>query len=263
MKERYTVGEFSKLFGLNVQTLRFYDTIGLFKPAFRDAWTGRRFYTFDQVYKLASIRYMRRIGHSLSDIQGYFDNLTSDSSLEILKKRSSEIQRQVDELLKTDHIIQRKIQFIEREIEKIGDLSEIRVIEFPDREYIRLGVEDTLYRDDSFYFVPTIAFYDAAGGKTFGALIYSSTQSYDERDWVMKTDTQVLTIPAGKYLCGYHCGSYETIGETASRMRRAVPEGRFADELINFNVIDQFVEKDRDKYITNVQIMTMEPDANS
>lgn len=46
-------------------------------------------------------------------------------------------------------------------------------------------------------------------------------------------------------------------------MRRAVPEGRFADELINFNVIDQFVEKDRDKYITNVQIMTMEPDANS
>ena len=73
----------------------------------------------------------------------------------------------------------------------------------------------------------------------------------------------LLTIPAGKYLCGYHCGSYETIGETASRMRRAVPEGRFADELINFNVIDQFVEKDRDKYITNVQIMTMEPDANS
>ena len=55
----------------------------------------------------------------------------------------------------------------------------------------------------------TIAFYDATGGKTFGTLIYSSTQSYDERDWVMKTDTQVLTIPAGKYLCGYHCGSYE------------------------------------------------------
>ena len=37
-------------------------------------------------------------------------------------------------------------------------------------------------------------------------LIYSSTQSYDERDWVMKTDTQVLTIPGGKYLSGYHCG---------------------------------------------------------
>ena len=58
------------------------------------------------------------------------------------------------------------------------------------------------------------------------------------------------------------CGSYETIEETASRMRRAVPGGRFADELINFNVIDQFVEKDRDKYITNIQIMAMEPDAD-
>lgn len=257
MKERYTVGEFSKLFGLNVQTLRYYDAIGLFKPVFRDNWTGRRYYSFDQVYKLASIRYMRRLGHSLDEIESYFDSLNSDTSLSILKTRSDEINRQIHQLLHIDRVIQRKIQYIETEISKIADLSEIRVVSYAERKYIPLGIEDTLYNDDSFYFFPTIAFYGETG-KTFGALIYSADQSYDESEWALKSEMQIRSIPGGKFLSGYHRGSYETVLETAGAMRAAFPDLRFEDRLINFNIIDQFVEKDRTKYVTNLQIPILE-----
>lgn len=58
-KEYLNVNELATLFGLNVQTLHYYDKIGILKPSYRDPKNGYRKYRFDQTYKLASIRYMR------------------------------------------------------------------------------------------------------------------------------------------------------------------------------------------------------------
>ena len=52
-------------FGLNVQTLHYYDKVGVFKPSDRDPGNRYRKYRFDQIYELASIRYMRKLGYSV------------------------------------------------------------------------------------------------------------------------------------------------------------------------------------------------------
>lgn len=39
------IGEFSKLSKTTVKTLRYYDKVGLLKPAFVDSFTGYRYYT--------------------------------------------------------------------------------------------------------------------------------------------------------------------------------------------------------------------------
>ena len=49
MKDILSIGEFGRLFDIDVQTLRYYDTIGLMEPAYRDTNTGYRSYRFDQV----------------------------------------------------------------------------------------------------------------------------------------------------------------------------------------------------------------------
>ena len=59
MKDFLSISELGTLFGLNIQTLYYYDSIGLFQPRMRDGKTGRRKYEFDQVYELATICYMR------------------------------------------------------------------------------------------------------------------------------------------------------------------------------------------------------------
>ena len=59
-KEYLNVNELATLFGLKVQTLHYYDKIGILKPSYRDPNNGYRKYRFDQTYKLASIRYMRK-----------------------------------------------------------------------------------------------------------------------------------------------------------------------------------------------------------
>ena len=68
MKAYLTVGEMGQMFGLNVQTLHYYDKIGLFCPQMRNPETGRRKYKFDQIYQLATIRYLRKLGYPLEAV---------------------------------------------------------------------------------------------------------------------------------------------------------------------------------------------------
>ena len=69
MKEFLTIGELADIFNMDVQLLRHYDTKGLLVPQVRNSENNRRFYHFDQVYPLATIRYLRRLDYSLAQIK--------------------------------------------------------------------------------------------------------------------------------------------------------------------------------------------------
>ena len=119
MKDFLSIGEISRLFGLNIQTLYYYDSIGLFSPKYRDPATGRRKYEFDQVYPLATICYMKRLGYSLQDIKEQMNTQHVGEKLDSLKRRSDELHRQWQELISVDEAIQRKIRFIEQAMQNI------------------------------------------------------------------------------------------------------------------------------------------------
>ena len=253
MKETLSIGEFASMFGLNVQTLHYYDSIGLFKPRQKDEQTGRRKYTFDQVYKLASIRYMRRLGYSLEDIRSYMDCLDVDFALTHLKARSIELRRQWEELFAIDRAIQRKIRFVERSLQEEIDLDAVTIRTYGERRYLPIGEEDKLYYADAFYFYPTLAFYEG-NAKSFGAYLYEDGESDDALPMENIDQKDVKVLPAGQYLCTYHKGPYEHIEQSEKRLRAAHPDLRLSDQLVNFNIVDQFVERNSEKYITHMQV---------
>lgn len=43
----YKIGEFSKLVGIPIRTLRYYDDYGILKPSITDNFTGYRYYNED------------------------------------------------------------------------------------------------------------------------------------------------------------------------------------------------------------------------
>ena len=90
-KEYLNVHELASLFGLNVQTLHYYDKVGVFKPSDRDPGNRYRKYRFDQIYELASIRYMRKLGYSVGAVREFQDTREPDVSLKRLKERSAAI----------------------------------------------------------------------------------------------------------------------------------------------------------------------------
>ena len=64
----YTVKKLAKLSGISIRTLRFYDTIGLLKPAYYGD-NNYRYYEDEQILTLQQILFYRELGFPLSDIQ--------------------------------------------------------------------------------------------------------------------------------------------------------------------------------------------------
>ena len=254
MKEFMTVCEIGELFGLGVQALHYYDSIDLFKPAVRDERTGYRKYKFDQIYQLASIQYLKKLGYSLDQIKDYLCTRSITGTLDILKERSRNLHEQWHALILIDNAIQRKISFIERKIFNLNTDS-IEVKWFPERRYIPIGPEEALYNRDPFYFYPTIAFYEE-NLKYFGAFIDAATDGMSiDQDVIKPEETEIIT--AGQYLVAYHVGTYEDIIRTFDRMHFAKSDLHFGKQIAAFNIIDQFVETDPKNYVTEIQMMIL------
>jgi len=66
---RYRIGEFARLAGVPIKTLRYYDAIGLLSPAAIDARSRYRLYESRQLQHVATIRALKALGASLNDIR--------------------------------------------------------------------------------------------------------------------------------------------------------------------------------------------------
>ena len=62
------IGEFSKLSRVSVRMLRYYDEIGLLKPAEIDRFTDYRYYREDQLPTAGRVAALKDLGFSLADI---------------------------------------------------------------------------------------------------------------------------------------------------------------------------------------------------
>src|SRR5215472_14492737 len=69
MGTEYRIGAFADMGGVSAKTLRFYDEIGLLRPARVDPRTRYRFYRPEQLAHLAAIVELQRAGMSLAEIQ--------------------------------------------------------------------------------------------------------------------------------------------------------------------------------------------------
>lgn len=82
----FSIGEFSKLGRVTVDTLRHYDALGLLKPAKVDPFTGYRYYSAKQLLSLNRIIALKEIGFSLEEIARILqEKLTSDQLRGMLK----------------------------------------------------------------------------------------------------------------------------------------------------------------------------------
>lgn len=63
------IGEFSKICGVSTKTLRYYDEIGLIKPAEIGIESGDRYYSIKQMKKMLLINRLKSYGFSLEEIK--------------------------------------------------------------------------------------------------------------------------------------------------------------------------------------------------
>lgn len=74
MSQYMSIGKVSKLKNVSIKSLRYYDQIGILKPAFVNTETNYRYYTKEQLYLLDAITVCIKLGIPLKDLNNYVEN---------------------------------------------------------------------------------------------------------------------------------------------------------------------------------------------
>lgn len=88
----YKIGDFSKLTGLSIRTLRYYDEIDLFKPSEVDLFTNYRYYKESQLKDLELINTLKEVGFTLEEIKNNWNRFDE----KLFVKRKEELLKEVE-----------------------------------------------------------------------------------------------------------------------------------------------------------------------
>ena len=98
----FRIGEFSKLTGIPIRTLRYYDSIDLFKPSEVDLFTSYRYYKEEQVKDLELINELKEVGFTLEEIRDNWNNFREELFLKRKEKLLEEIELKNEAIKKAD-----------------------------------------------------------------------------------------------------------------------------------------------------------------
>ena len=227
----FKIGEFSKLSQVTVKTLRYYDRIGLLKPAKVDRWTSYRYYSADQLPRLNRVLALKDLGLSLHQIARLLDEpLSPDQIRGMLRLKQVELQEQLEEEQARLARVEQRLRQIEQE--ETMSTQEVAVKKIPSQAVA--SVRDV---------IPTLSDIGQLFGEVFAYLgqhritpagppigIYHD-EEFRERDADVEVAVPVTgSIPEGDRMkmrelpaveqmaCIIHQGSYETVGGTYGQL---------------------------------------------
>lgn len=127
MKEDlFKIGEVAGLFNVSVSTMRHYEKLGLVEPEYVDPDTGYRYYSTDQFEVLNTLRYLRLLDTPLESISDFFHDRNTESMKAMLKVQREEVSGKINELLRLEKKIERRLQFIEEaECHPLNEIEDI------------------------------------------------------------------------------------------------------------------------------------------
>lgn len=104
-----TTSEFAKLCGVSKHTLFHYDEVGILKPTLIND-KGYRYYSLKQLSTYDIIVVLKEVGTSLKDIKEYLENQNTDSFIEIMNQRITQLKVEKKRIERTEKIIKNTIR---------------------------------------------------------------------------------------------------------------------------------------------------------
>jgi DNA-binding transcriptional MerR regulator/effector-binding domain-containing protein len=93
----YTIGDFSKITGLTVKTIRFYHEKGLLAPSCVDEQTGYRYYDRSKVERARAIVHLRSLDLSLDEIREILRTAEDDADLrEVMRRQKAVLEARIE-----------------------------------------------------------------------------------------------------------------------------------------------------------------------
>ncbi|WP_094604892.1 hypothetical protein SPSIL_018370 [Sporomusa silvacetica DSM 10669] len=265
MQEFFTIGEMSRLFHVKVETLRYYDEIGLLKPQYTNKQTHYRYYSTQQFERLNSIKYLRTLGVPISKLLDFFNYRDIDKLVVMLNTKKTEIARKKRELEIIERKISRRLGQIEDAINTPLDI--IAEVKLPEWRVAYLRREYALGEDIEYPISELVKDYGIDGDIFLGKIGISIALSdlkankfdryssifmiLEEEDPIITSD---ITFPAREYLRIRFKGSHMDASQYYNKLFIYMTKNHYGlvDESIEIALIDYGITNDTDKYVTEI-----------
>ena len=273
MEGYLTIGEISKLTGVPISTLRYYDSEGIISPLYKDKKSNYRYYSEMQIPILRIIFYLKRLGFSNDSIKSHLKTLNYSHTLDLIshliydtKQEIKKLQKLHKELIKSSEQIKNLISIEEKinsffieESEKIKAIY-VTITESNDEEkFIKAA-----FKKLSLYTLNTERELLPIG---VCALTIPQenieNKSYKENKLLYMKDikelSEKITLPKRKYACMYCKGSLLKKKENIDRLLTWIEENNLirseGDILLHFLAGPGFIKAPEEiMYIIKVPI---------
>jgi DNA-binding transcriptional MerR regulator/effector-binding domain-containing protein len=111
----FSIGEFARLGGVSIRTLRHYDETGLLRPAKVDPDTGYRSYRASQLGRLNRILAMKELGLSLTQARRLLDGITLEELQGMLMLRRAQLETELEAHQNQLLGVEARLRYIARE----------------------------------------------------------------------------------------------------------------------------------------------------
>ena len=208
MEKFFSISKTAETAGMTAETLRYYDRIGLVTPSKTDKNTGYRYYSQAEIVRLNTIKALRSMDLSLSEIRNILEYDDLKKIAEALKQTEAKADKKIAELRDAKNKIRRARNFYESKLYGNAFSDNIFLKEFPRRvillsDKLSAPTVDNLWNyhrhfygrlpqeiRDEFAFDDLAGIYECGGTARMFALCNSFVQ----------TDG-IRILPQGKYLC--------------------------------------------------------------
>jgi predicted transcriptional regulator YdeE/DNA-binding transcriptional MerR regulator len=192
------IGDFSRLAGVSVKTLRHYAELRLLLPAWTDRFTGYRYYTVQQLPRLNRILALKELGFSLEQIRPLLaEDLPAAEFRGMLRLKHAELQQQVA----AEQARLARVESRLRQIEQEGGRPSHDVVVKPIKGQLVAGIRAVLptYADIGGLFTELarhLATHDAAPAADCPHIAVYYDREYRERGVEVEAATPVDVPPA-------------------------------------------------------------------
>lgn len=264
MKKYYKISEISKLYNIGVDSLRYYEKLGILKPH-RDT-NGYRLYNLKDIYKLNIIRDLRRLDFSMMQIKEYLDRQSVQNTLELLHQEETWLRRQIQELRSREKIIRGRITTLNTAQEIPTGIITRKT--FPARLCVRLNEHITRDEEMDFIIQKLHQIHENKipdfGNQPIGAVLSAEdlkqgfTNIYTSVFFVLEQETPDydFVLPAGEYLSCFYRGEYEQNAEQFRRLLAYAEEQnlRIIGDPFELYVIDNRDTIQPEEFLTEIQV---------
>ena len=264
MERYFKIGEIARLYGIGVDSLRYYEKLGLIHPARSES--GYRLYSISDIWCLNVIRDLRGLDFSMEQIAAYLDRHTVDSTLHLLAEESRAIGEKMAFLQQLQANVDQRMQAIRDAASQ--PVEEITLTRYPARPCFAIAegyaadndaemdilIKRLLNRDPARMYV--------IGNQQIGSAL--SLEKARAGDFSRYSGAFLLspagdcTLPAGQYLTVRYNGSYRRTARFVPRLLAyAQAHGLTpAGDVLEFLCIDIHTSCDRDEHVTELQLRT-------